>query len=169
MEFHLDGTLPTKGEIFVFGANLRGAHGKGAAKVAHEQFGCPYGHYFGLTGKSYAIPTKDARIETLELTEIKSFVQQFVEFAKRRPKLKFFVTRIGCGLAGYEDEEIARLFKGATSNCSFAFEWAPYICEHDWEKQDDSFDHEFGTEVIVYERCTHCGATQDHEPYYGED
>ena len=99
-----------KDEIFVFGSNLEGKHLGGAAKAAHTRFGAQWGVGVGLTGKSYAIPTMQGGIET-----IKPYVDQFIEYAKEHQEKKFLVTRIGCGIAGFKDEEIAPLFKKATS------------------------------------------------------
>ena len=95
-------------EIFVFGSNLAGAHGGGAARVAYEDFGAEWGVGVGLTGQSYAIPTMQGGVET-----IKPYVDDFIEFAKAHPDLFFYVTRIGCGIAGFRDREIAPLFKEA--------------------------------------------------------
>ena len=95
-------------EIFVFGSNLAGAHGGGAAWVAHEYFGAIWGQGVGLQGRSYAIPTMHGGMEA-----IKPYVDEFIEFAKNHPEYKFLVTRIGCGIAGFRDEEIAPLFADA--------------------------------------------------------
>ena len=95
-------------EVFVFGSNLAGAHGGGAARLAHERFGAVWGQGVGLQGQSYAIPTMQGGVET-----IKPFVDEFIAFAKSRPELKFYVTQIGCGIAGFKVAEIAPLFKKA--------------------------------------------------------
>ena len=95
-------------EIFVFGSNLAGAHGGGAARVAYERFGAIWGLGVGLAGQSYAIPTMHGGVDA-----IRPYVDQFIEFAKTRKDLKFFVTRIGCGIAGFLDKDIAPLFKSA--------------------------------------------------------
>lgn len=97
-------------EIFVFGSNLAGAHGGGAARIAMDKFGAVWGQGVGLQGQSYAIPTMQGGVET-----IKPYVDEFIEFAKMHPEYKFLVTRIGCGIAGFTDEEIAPLFKEAQS------------------------------------------------------
>lgn len=99
-----------KDEIFVFGSNLEGKHLGGAAKAAHIKFGAQWGVGVGLTGQSYAIPTMQGGVKT-----IKPYVDQFIEYAKEHQEKKFLVTRIGCGIAGFKDEEIASLFKKATS------------------------------------------------------
>ncbi|MBR4801808.1 MAG: hypothetical protein IK041_03255 [Bacteroidales bacterium] len=96
------------GEIFVFGSNLSGAHGGGAARYAYEKFGAVWGEGVGLHGQTYAIPTMQGGVET-----IKPYVDQFIAFAMQHPELTFLVTRIGCGIAGFTDKEIAPLFKAA--------------------------------------------------------
>lgn len=99
-----------EGEIFVFGSNLSGNHGKGAAKTALG-WGAVYGQAKGLQGRTYGIPTKAKSVKkVLPLPDIKKFVDEFIEFAKSRPDLIFQVTEIGCGLAGYRPKEIAPLF-----------------------------------------------------------
>lgn len=95
-------------EIFVFGSNLAGRHGGGAARVANMKFGAEWGVGVGITGQSYAIPTMQGGVET-----IKPYVDEFIRFAQTNPELKFLVTRIGCGIAGFRDEEIAPLFDKA--------------------------------------------------------
>ena len=92
-------------EIFVFGSNLQGFHGGGAAKIAYRSFGAEWGKGIGLYGKSYAIPTMQGGVET-----IRPYVDEFIRFAIENPQLVFLVTRIGCGIAGFRDEEIAPLF-----------------------------------------------------------
>lgn len=99
-----------KDEIFVFGSNLAGRHLGGAAKAAHNRFGAQWGVGVGLTGQTYAIPTMQGGVET-----IKPYVDQFIEYAKEHLEKKFLVTRIGCGIAGFKDEEIAPLFKRAVA------------------------------------------------------
>ena len=97
-----------KDEIFVFGSNLAGHHMGGAARVANIKFGAEWGVGVGLTGQSYAIPTMQGGVET-----IRPYVNQFISFAARNPDMKFLVTRIGCGIAGFKDGEIAPLFRKA--------------------------------------------------------
>lgn len=95
-------------EIFVFGSNLAGHHGGGAALAALNMFGAIMGQGVGLQGQSYAIPTMQGGVDT-----IKPYIDEFIIFAKAHPELKFYVTRIGCGIAGFKDEEIAPLFQDA--------------------------------------------------------
>lgn len=128
-QFHKDGTLPMNGEIWVFGSNLAGIHGAGAAKVAHQCFGAEYRVGFGQTGHSYAIPTKSENIETMPLTDIEPHVAVFVGHAKKHLDMQFFVTRIGCGLAGYKDGQIAPMFRDAPTNCNLPEEWREFVEE----------------------------------------
>ena len=95
-------------EIFVFGSNLGGMHGGGAAQVAYRKFGAVWGQGVGLQGQSYGIPTMQGGVET-----IRPYVDDFLAFAKQHPELTFLVTRIGCGIAGFTDDEIAPLFEKA--------------------------------------------------------
>jgi len=109
--------------VFVFGSNLAGRHGAGAALEAKTKWGAEYGVGIGRTGNSYAIPTKDSNLRTLPLNVINQYVNDFKEYAKLNPDIKFVVTRIGCGLAGYKDSDIAPMFKDCTSNCLLDSEW----------------------------------------------
>ena len=92
-------------EIFVFGSNLAGAHGGGAARVAMNRFGAIWGQGVGLQGQSYAIPTMQGGVETIQ-----PFVDEFIAFAKAHPEYTFLVTPIGCGIAGFTADQIAPLF-----------------------------------------------------------
>lgn len=93
------------GEVFVFGSNIQGMHMGGAARVAMERFGAVWGVGEGLQGQSYALPTMEG-IESLEKA-----VARFVEFARQHPELRFLVTAVGCGIAGYTAEQVAPFFK----------------------------------------------------------
>lgn len=99
-----------EGEVFVFGSNLTGQHGGGAAWTAYRHFGAVWGQGVGLQGRSYAIPTMQGGTET-----IRPYVDEFTEFARSHPELTFYVTRIGCGIAGFRDSEIAPLFREAAA------------------------------------------------------
>lgn len=112
-----------KNEIFVFGSNLAGRHGAGAALYAKKYYGAQYGQGRGLQGQSYAIPTKGPKLEVLPLTMIEMYVKEFLHFAQNNPRLIFNVTRIGCGLAGYTNEQIAPMFKDAPDNCVLDNAW----------------------------------------------
>jgi hypothetical protein len=110
-------------EIFVFGSNLAGRHGAGAALHAKRCFGAIYGRGVGLQGDSYAIPTKDENIRTLPLGAIHQYVDEFKEFARTHPDLEFHVTKVGCGLAGYSEVDIAPMFAGSPENCILPEGW----------------------------------------------
>lgn len=98
-----------RNQVFVFGSNEAGIHGAGAAKLA-VQFGAKMGQGFGLAGQTFAIPTKDWRIQTLELKVIDHYIARFIDFAETQPDWEFLVTKIGCGLAGYQSKNIAPIF-----------------------------------------------------------
>ena len=114
-------------EIFVFGSNLAGAHGGGAARLAYERFGAIWGQGVGLQGQSYAIPTMHGGVET-----IKPYVDEFIRFAQTRPDLKFYVTQIGCGIAGFKAGEISPLFQAAidVKNIILSQTFVESICPH---------------------------------------
>lgn len=109
--------------IFVFGSNARGAHGLGAAKTAEQHYGAVTGQGEGLQGRSYGIPTKDEKIRSLTLTEVRDGVNRFLSFAASEPDTEFMVTRIGCGLAGFHDSDVAPLFSKVTDNVSLPRAW----------------------------------------------
>lgn len=123
--YHKNGELPAEGEVFVFGSNLAGRHGAGAAKAARA-LGAIYGVGRGLRGQTYAIPTKSRNLVSLRLEDVAREIRCFAEFTWDRPDLSFFVTAVGCGLAGFTDNQIAPLFKLAV-NCSFPEQWRPYL------------------------------------------
>ena len=115
-------------KVFVFGSNLAGIHGGGAARVAHKQHGAEWGVGEGRTGDSYALPTKETDVYTSRsLVDVAGSVESFMEYAVANPDLEFQVTRIGCGLAGFTDEDIAPMFKHAPSNCLFDSAWEPWL------------------------------------------
>jgi hypothetical protein len=118
----------------VFGSNLAGRHGKGAAAIAHMQYGAIYGQGEGLQGCSYAIATKDGKIRTLNLLQIKRHVDNFLNFAKRHPGVIFKVTAIGTGLAGYKHEDIAPMFYFAPANCVLPTSWREFLPELEGRK-----------------------------------
>lgn len=113
----------SKQKIFVFGSNLAGRHGKGAALYARQHYGARYGDGIGRTGNAYAIPTKDASLRTLPLESIRNCVEGFLTYARANPELDFLVTAIGTGLAGYPHERIAPMFRDAPPNCELPEEW----------------------------------------------
>lgn len=121
--------------VFVFGSNLAGIHGAGAAKFAREHRGAIPGVAIGHIGKSYAIPTKGMIQKgdqlmvghTLPLNTIRVFVEDFLEYARNHPEYQFQVTCIGCGLAGLEHKNVAPMFDGAPPNCWFDTLWGPWL------------------------------------------
>lgn len=114
--------------IFVFGSNLAGRHGKGAALWAKLNRGAVYGQGVGLQGDSWAIPTKDHHLKTLPLSEIAGYVASFLAQAEvLYPDRRFEVTKIGCGLAGYTPRDIAPMFASAPPNCDLPKEFRDVI------------------------------------------
>lgn len=109
--------------VFVFGSNLAGRHGKGAAQVARAEYGAIYGRGTGRQGNSYAIPTKGFNLEVLPLDHIEKEVAVFLAYAAENPNESFLVTAIGTGLAGYKHEQMAPLFREAPKNCRLPGEW----------------------------------------------
>lgn len=114
--------IPDK--VFVFGSNLGGFHGAGAARFARLYHGAVMGVGEGRTGNAYAIPTKEVGYQTSRpLKDIQESVNKFIQYAKENPQEQFLVTRVGCGLAGYKDHEIGPMFKDAPSNCELPDGW----------------------------------------------
>lgn len=116
-------------DIFVFGSNLAGRHGAGAAKFARMNAGAIYGNGVGIQGDSYALPTKDTKIKTLTLNEIQEYVRNFIEFAQTNIHKTFYVTPIGTGLAGYSHNQIAPMFRVATDNVLLPPQWKEFLEE----------------------------------------
>lgn len=114
-------------EIFVFGSNLAGRHGKGAALHARQHYGAEYGVGEGRTGNAYAIPTKDADIRAMRVSRIERYVVRFLIYARAHPELTFMVPAVGCGLAGHTPAQIAPLFRDAPENCKLPRE---FVQEH---------------------------------------
>lgn len=110
-------------KIFVFGSNLAGRHGAGSAKEAVKNWGARYGRGVGHIGNSYAIPTKDRNLQTLPLEEIQEYVEHFIQHAGQYPEFEFHVVKIGCGLAGYKEEQIAPMFADAPDNVVLPDGW----------------------------------------------
>ena len=105
---HIERLQPN--EIFVFGSNLSGHHGSGAALLAMNKWGAIWGQGVGLQGQTYGIPTMQGGVET-----IRPYVDEFIQFANKHPEMTFLVTEIGCGIAGFPPQEIAPLFAKATT------------------------------------------------------
>lgn len=127
--WHDDGAFPQRNgtHVAVFGSNLAGIHGAGAAKAALAH-GAVMGCGEGLMGDSYALPTKATPSRTLPIQAIAGHVHRFLSVARTMPQRTFIVSRVGCGLAGYSDHDIAPLFAGAPSNVSFARPWQSTLC-----------------------------------------
>lgn len=119
-------------KIFVFGSNLAGRHGKGAALDAKELWEAEYGVGEGRTGRAYAIPTKDANLKVRTLVAIRISVNKFKEYARTHPELTFFVTRVGCGLAGFKDTDIGPMFADAPENCELPPGWREAVEKPDY-------------------------------------
>ena len=124
--YHPDGGLPQNNEVFVFGSNDAGRHGAGAAKAA-LQFGAEYGVGDGMCGRTYAIPTKDFNLNTKEFDDIVFEINLFIRNTYIYPDLTFYITRVGCGLAGLNDSDVAPLFKGCNDNCIMPEPWRKYF------------------------------------------
>ena len=110
----------------MFGSNLAGRHGTGAALEARQKHGAVYGCGEGLSGYSYGIPTKDRDLKSRTLDEIRASVETFLAFARDTPETTYEVTRVGCGLAGYKDHQIGPMFAEAPANCILPLNWEQY-------------------------------------------
>ncbi len=126
--FHPDGAAPAVDQVFVFGSNRAGRHGAGAARAAWRHYGARYGQGEGRQGRSYAIPTKDEQFKVLRLAQIRLGVERFIEHARHRPDESFFLTCVGCELAGCRHEDVAPLFAAAAdlSNIDWPLPWRPW-------------------------------------------
>lgn len=124
-------------EIFVFGSNLAGHHAGGAARIAYDKFGAEWGNGVGPQGQSYAIPTMQGSVET-----IKPYADDFIAYAKDHPLNRFLLTRVGCGIAGFSDEEIAPLFVEALDipNISIPEEWLPIMIACPYRIEDNEVE-----------------------------
>lgn len=109
--------------VLVFGSNLAGRHGAGAARDAAAHYGARYGEGVGAYGRSFAIPTKDRLIRTLPLGAIAPYVREFLEYARSHPDTIFLITPLGTGLAGYSASDIAPMFRDAPENCKLPGSW----------------------------------------------
>lgn len=117
-------------QVFVFGSNLAGRHGKGAALQALQLFGAKYGEGVGHWGQSFAIPTKDRLIRSMNVEEITPYVKGFLQYAAANSSMEFLVTRVGCGLAAHADADIAPLFFGAPDNVRLPVSWITLEQKH---------------------------------------
>ena len=116
-------------ERFVFGSNKAGRHGKGAALQAYKQFGAEYGVGEGLTGQCYALPTLDKNFHKLPDAELRWHIAWFLNVAEQNPQLTFLLTKVGCRLAGYDEEYIKGIFlsMGLQSNVVMPDGWLPPV------------------------------------------
>ena len=103
-------------EVFVFGSNKAGQHDGGAAKVAYDKFGAIYGIGHGLVGQSYAFPTLGKNLEKLDELDLKHAVTIFKYTVMRLPAVTFYLTKVGCGIAGYPEEDMKKLFINTPPN-----------------------------------------------------
>lgn len=145
--------------IFVFGSNLAGRHGKGAALYARQHHGAIYGVGAGPQGSSYAIPTKGHKLEVLPIDVIKTHVDDFLEYATHNPHLQFQVTAIGCGLAGYKPTQIAPLFRLAPSNCQLPDEFRQVLARASFEAERGSSEYRSPAIVRARESIAGKGGT----------
>lgn len=134
MKTHKDGDIPINDgrSIFVFGSNLSGIHGAGAARYARYNCGAVIGQGIGRMGRSYAIPTKgvrktDGSFPVLPLDQIEQHVRDFLAYAHMHSQYTYYLTRIGCGLAGYTDKQIAPMFLGLPRNSDIPENWLPFL------------------------------------------
>lgn len=120
----INGLMPN--QVFVFGSNTAGVHGKGAARTAEQLFGAKRGVAEGMSGQSYAIPTRNyhlGKFTTLPLDVISIYVKKFVEYARAHPEKEFLVTLIGCGYAGYQPDKIKPMFRNVPENVTLPVEF----------------------------------------------
>lgn len=141
-------SLP-EGTVFVFGSNLAGTHAGGAAKIALLHFGAMKGAGRGWAGQSYAIPTMNEHLQQMPLSQIASYIDDFKIYTKNHPKMKYFITAVGCGVAGYKVEEIAPMFKGISHNVIFPSSFRPFV-EKTLPKLTQHLLHSFIHENVVF-------------------
>ena len=127
--YHADGTRPicNPKTVFVFGSNLKGYHGAGAALLATQKYGAAPGMGAGWSGNSYAVPTKCKNLHALPLDDIQMYAECFCIFSNKLPHMEYFVTAVGTGFAGYKHEQIAPMFRSANPLCSFPEEWYEFL------------------------------------------
>lgn len=189
--YHEEGTQPLPDQVFVFGSNTQGCHLGGAANAAYKQYGAAWGISEGPTGQSYAIPTIDGHtMQPVRLKTIRNAVTRFVDYSKQFPELTFFVTRIGCGIAGYMDADVAPMFVDAPPNCSMPEPWRDFLdrdktillpqtirssrellkeavtqiaqdaCRHDWRTQSHIEAYSCQPIIITRRTCNVCGVSE---------
>lgn len=131
-KYHQNGTFPAlpciDSLVLVFESNLAGLHRREAALIASDYYGAEIGVPIGVTGRCYAIPTKDRFIRMLSLREIKAYIDQFIAYTHSKPELKFWVTNLGTTTGSeYKPYNMAPMFIGANTNCNFPDHWKPYL------------------------------------------
>ena len=135
--------------VFVFGSNMAGTHQGGAAKIALQHFGATKGVGRGWAGQSYAIPTMNEHLQQMPLSQIEHYVDDFKIYTKHHPKIKYFLTSVGCGVAGYTVEEIAPMFKGISNNVIFPASFRPFV-ERTLPKLTQHFFKTIFTDHVIF-------------------
>ncbi len=135
--------------IFVFGSNLAGDHAGGAARTALQHFGAVRGVGRGWAGQSFAIPTMNEHLQQMPLSQIQHYIDDFKTYTKNHPKMKYFLTSIGCGIAGYKVEEIAPMFKGISHNVIFPASFRPFV-EKSLPKLNQHFLHTIFRDPVIF-------------------
>ncbi|MFW2097730.1 hypothetical protein ACG9ZL_16115 [Acinetobacter sp. ULE_I057] len=141
-------TLP-EDTVFVFGSNMAGTHQGGAAKSAHLHFGATKGVGRGWAGQSFAIPTMNEHLQQMPLSQIQHYIDDFKIYTKNHPKIKYFITSVGCGVAGYKVEEIAPMFKGISRNVIFPASFRPFV-EKTLPKLTQKLLHSFISDEVIF-------------------
>ncbi|TQR69607.1 hypothetical protein E2K73_04760 [Acinetobacter sp. RF15A] len=139
--------------VFVFGSNMAGQHGGGAARTALEHFGAVMGVGRGWSGQSYAIPTMNEHLQQMPLSQIQHYIDDFKLYTKNHPKIKYFITSIGCGIAGYKVEEIAPMFKGISHNVILPQSFRPFV-EKPLPKVTAKFLHTIFRDSVIFTPAT---------------
>ena len=139
--------------VFVFGSNLAGQHAGGAARTAYEHFGAVMGVGRGWAGQSYAIPTTNEHLQQMPLSQIQHYIDDFKIYTKNHPKIKYFITSVGCGIAGYKVEEIAPMFKGISHNVIFPQSFRPFV-EKALPKITSQFLHTIFRDSVIFTPAT---------------
>lgn len=139
--------------VFVFGSNLAGQHSAGAARTALEHFGAVMGVGRGWSGQSYAIPTMNEHLQQMPLSQIQHYIDDFKIYTKNHSKNKYFITSLGCGIAGYKVEEIAPMFKGISRNVIFPQSFRPFV-EKPLPKLSANFLHTIFRDSVILNPAT---------------
>ena len=135
--------------VCVFGSNMAGTHAGGAAKIALLHFGAMKGAGRGWAGQSYAIPTMNEHLQQMPLSQIQHYIDDFKIYTKNHPKMTYFLTSIGCGIAGYKVEEIAPMFKGISHNVIFPASFRPFV-ERTLPRLSKKFLHTIFNDAVIF-------------------